>query len=153
MTSTSRKIVLLPALILAVVVIACLTIFAQHPRSYAQLASDASSVPVPAGVTFLRETRSVEDGPGFTTATFKEVSFDYVTKLPCQVLEREWADALQRAHRKYKIDNVPHKFGAIGSLAIVILDRPESLGVTLGTDNGYCAQPFIYSFNGPHSLW
>jgi len=45
------------------------------------------------------------------------------------------------------MDNVPHKFGAIGSLGIVITDRPEKLGVTIGTDNGDCARPLVYSFN------
>ena len=125
------------------------SLFAQS-RTFAELAADASAVPVPTGVTFVREDRSVEDGPGFTTATFKEVSRQYVSEMSCQVLERTWSDLLRRAHRGFRIDNVPHKFGAIGSLGIVITDRPENLGITIGTDNGDCGKPFVYSFNNSH---
>ena len=51
---------------------------------------------------------------------------------------------------KFRIDNVPHKFGTIGSLGIVITDRPENLGVTIGTDDGTCGKPFVYSFDNSH---
>ena len=53
-------------------------------RTFAELAADASAVPVPTGVAFVRESRSVEDGPGFTTATYKEVSRLYVSEMSCQ---------------------------------------------------------------------
>jgi hypothetical protein len=50
------------------------------PRSFAELAADAEAVPVPAGVTFVRQSQSVNNGPGFTTAKFEEVSRQYSTK-------------------------------------------------------------------------
>jgi hypothetical protein len=118
-------------------------------RTFAELAVDASAVPVPTGVTFIREGRSVEDGPGFTTARYKEVSRRYVSEMSCQALEHTWSVVLRRAHRDFRIDNVPHKFGSIGSLGIVITDRPENLGITIGTDDGACGKPFVYSFNSP----
>lgn len=119
-------------------------------RTGGDLAADASAVPVPTGVTFVRENRSVEDGPGFTTATYKEVTRQYVSEMSCQVLEHNWSVVLRRAHRGYRIDNVAHKFGPIGSLGIVITDRPENLGITLGADDGACGKPFIYAFDIPH---
>ncbi len=146
---TSQKIVPLLVCSLLLAVVASCGTFAQS-RTFAELAADASAVPVPTGVTYVREVRSVEDGPGFTTSTYKEVSRQYESHLSCQVLERTWVVVLQRAHREFRIDNVPHKFGAIGSLGIVITDRPENLGVSIGTGNGDCARPFLYSFNNPH---
>ncbi len=104
---------------------------------------------MPTGVTYVRDVRSVEDGPGFTTARYKEVTRQNVSELSCQVLEHAWSVVLGRAHRQFRIDNVPHKFGPIGSLGIVITDRPEHLGITIGTDDGACAKPFVYSFNNP----
>lgn len=118
-------------------------------RTFSQLAADASAVPLPGSVTFVHHQQSVEDGPGFTTSTFREVADQYKSSVPCAALESSWADALRRAHRQFKIDNVPHKFGAIGSLGIDITDRPENLGITIGTDDGACATPFVYSFNNP----
>lgn len=119
-------------------------------RTFPQLAADASAVPVPKGVTFVREVQSTQHGPGFTTATFEEVDRQLVDAFSCQSLERSWAAVLRRAHRKFRYDNVPHKFGAIGSLGIVITDRPENLGITIGTDSGICSKPLIYAFNNPH---
>lgn len=145
----SQKIALLVVCGLVLPVLVSCSIVTQT-RTFAELAADASAVPVPTGVTFVREVRSVEDGPGFTTASYKEVSRNYVSGLSCQILERTWANVLRRTHREFRVDNVPHKFGAIGSLGIVITDRPENLGITLGTDNGACGQPFVYSFNNPH---
>jgi hypothetical protein len=124
------------------------SLFAQS-RTFAELAADASAVPVPTGVTYVREVRSVEDGPGFTTARYKEVSRQYVSETSCQALEHAWSVVLGRAHRQFRVDNVPHKFGSIGSLGIVITDRPENLGITIGADDGACGKPFVYSFNNP----
>jgi hypothetical protein len=133
---------------LAAIALAGCSVLAQS-RTYDELAADASAVPVPIGVTLVRESRSVEDGPGFTTATYKEVTRQYVSEMSCQILEQNWSDLLRRAHRQYRIDNVPHKFGSIGSLGIVITDRPENLGITLGADDGACRKPFVYSFDSP----
>ena len=146
---TSRNFVRMLVCGLTSTVVAGCGLFAQS-RTFAELAADASAVPVPMGVTFVREVRGVEQGPGFTTATFREVSRQYVSQMSCQVLERTWSAVLRRAHREFRIDNVPHKFGTIGSLGIVITDRPENLGITIGTDDGTCGKPFVYTFNNPH---
>ena len=121
-----------------------------HARTFAQLATDAAAVPVPPGVTFVGEHQGVNDGPGFTTTKSEEVARQYASALPCEQLQRAWADALRGAHRRFRITNYPHSFGAIGSVGITITDRPENLGVTIGTDDGHCANPFVYSFNRPH---
>lgn len=147
-TRTIRLVVLMLLCGLGPTAMASCSLFAQS-RTFAQLAADASAVPVPMGVTFVREDRSVEDGPGFTTATNKEVSRQYRSETPCHVLENRWSVVLRRAHRDFRVDNVPHKFGPIGSLGIVITDRPENLGITIGTDDGSCGKPFVYSFNSP----
>lgn len=149
MTRTTLKIV--PILLCGLVptVIAGCSLFAQA-RTFAELGADAAAVPVPMGVKYVSEVRSVEDGPGFTTATYNEVSRQYASETSCQALEHAWSVVLRRAHREFRIDNVPHKFGPIGSLGIVITDRPENLGITLGTDDGACGKPFVYSFDNLH---
>jgi len=121
-----------------------------HPESFAQLRADAEAVPVPPGVTFISEGQSVEDGSGFTTTKYEEVVRRYASPLACDELERTWGDTLRAAHRRFRIANYPHSFGAIGSLGIVITDRPQNLGITIGTDDGHCGTPFVYSFNQPH---
>lgn len=140
--------IVISLLVSALLLTSC-SIFAQY-RSFAELAADATALPVPKGVRFVSEVRSIEDGPGFTTTKSEQVVRQFATSLSCQALERSWAAALQGANRKFRFDNVAHKFGAIGSLGIVITDRPENLGITIGTDNGDCNRPFIYSFNSPH---
>ncbi len=119
-------------------------------RTLHELTADVSAVPVPTGVTFVREVKSMQQGPGFSTTTFGEVVRQFVDTRSCQSLERSWAVVLRRADRKFRYNNVPHTFGAIGSLGIVITDRPENLGITIGTDSGACNKPFVYSFNNPH---
>jgi hypothetical protein len=119
-------------------------------RTFAQLGTDAARVPVPADVTFVRQSQSVNDGPGFTTAKSEQVTRQYRTDLSCELLERRWADVLRAAGRKYRVANYPHSYGTSGSLGIMLTDRPEVLGVTVGTDDGHCAQPFVYAFNRPH---
>ena len=51
--------------------------------------------------------------------------------MSCKVLEHTWSLYYDEHHREFRIDNVPHKFGATGSLGIVITDRPENLGITI----------------------
>ena len=142
-TRTVQRII--PLLITGLLLTSC-SIFGQA-RTFSELAADAAAVPVPAGVTFVRQVQSTQHGSGFTTATFEEVARQFVTTQSCQNLERSWAAVLRRAYRNFRYDNVPHKFGAFGSLGIVITDRPENLGITIGTDNGDCSKPFIYAFN------
>jgi hypothetical protein len=119
-------------------------------RSWHQLAADARSVPVPTGLTFVKEVRSVADGPGFTTSKFEEVVRQFHNTIPCLALELSWSATLRAAHRQFRVDNHPHTFGSIGSLGIMLTDRPEHLGITIGADNGYCRAPFVYAFNPPH---
>ena len=137
-----------PSLLVSLFLASCSSL--AQARTFTELAADAAAVPVPTGVTFVRQVQSTQDGPGFTTTTFREVDRQFVSTRSCQSLERSWAAVLRRAHRTFHYDNVPHKFGAIGSLGIVITDRPENLGVTIGTDNGECSRPFIYAFSNPH---
>ena len=119
-------------------------------RSFAALASDAADVPVPAGVAFVSAEQHTNDGPGFTTTKSEEATRQFRTALPCADLERAWASALRAEHRRFAFDDHPHAFGSIGSLGIRITDRPEFLGVTLGTDDGHCTRPFVYAFNANH---
>jgi hypothetical protein len=122
-------------------------------RSFRQLHSDAAAVPVPRAVTFVKETQTVEDGPGFTSAKFEQVSRVYRNPLPCSGLVRAWSTALRQAGRKFRRWDYPHMFGAAGLFGITILDRPEHLGITIGNDYlgaNQCPRPFIYAFNQPH---
>ena len=105
---------------------------------------------MPPGVTFVRESQAINDGPGFTTTKSEEVARQYASTLGCAELERAWGNALSGAHRHFRIANYPHSFGATGSLGIIITDRPQVLGITIGTDDGHCEAPFVYSFNQPH---
>lgn len=121
-----------------------------RPSSLAHLKADAEAVPVPQGVAFTTEGQSSEDGSGFTTKKFDQVSRQYSSTLPCDALERTWADALHGADRRFEIANYPNAFGASGSLGIRITDRTHPLGITIGNDAGHCNRPFVYSFNQPH---
>jgi hypothetical protein len=124
---------------------------APQSRTFAQLASYASAVPVPkAGVTFVGEDQSVEDGPGFTSAKYNVVTRQYSSSLSCQALERSWADVLTRAHREFRIYHYPHKFGAIGSLEIDITDTPDNLVIFIGFDSGECNKPLLSASDSPH---
>jgi len=136
--------------LLAVLLVVLAVVYTDRPLSFARLKADAEAVPVPPGVTFISESQSIEDGPGFTTKKSENVSRQYASTLACEELERRWADALQAAHRRFQIANYPHSFGSIGSLGIRTTDRTHPLGITIGTDNGYCSKPFVYSFNLPH---
>lgn len=80
---------------------------------------------------------------------FEQVSREYRSTISCDSLELAWAQALRDAHRPFVIANSPHSFGASGSLEIRITDQSHALGVTIGTDDGHCEIPFVYSFNRP----
>jgi hypothetical protein len=120
------------------------------PRSFSELAADAEAVPTPPGVTFVREAQGTNDGPGFTTTKSEEIARQYASALSCAVLEGTWAEVLRAAKRRFRLANHPDSFGATGSLGIEVTDRPEVLGVTIGTDDGRCSHPFVYSFDPPH---
>jgi hypothetical protein len=136
--------------VVAVLAVAVTVTSCNSSRSFGELAKDAEAVPVPAGVQFVREQRSVEDGPGFTTSKSEQVTREFSTNDPCGSLESSWMKALAAEHRRFHLDNHPHRFGALGSLGIAVQDRSEVLGITLGTDNGSCPHPFVYAFNQPH---
>ena len=121
---------------------------------FAQLSYDARHVPVPAGVTPEGEQRAVNDGPGFTTSKARQVTRKFSTSVVCPSLEREWEAALRRGGRRFHVDAEPHLFGANGLEEIVLDDRSEHLGITLGSINGdgtwiSCNAPFVWSFEGP----
>lgn len=125
------------------------------PRSFAQLSADAAEVPVPAGVTLVHQASSTNDGPGFSTTHSEEVTRTFANAMACTELQARWVDALRRAHRTFTVTPEPHLFGSSGQAEIVISDRPENLGVTLGgidSDGTYtrCTSPFVWSFNSPH---
>ncbi len=125
------------------------------PLSFTQLSYDARHVPVPQGITFVKEVRSTEDGPGFTTTHSEQVTRTFHNPLPCTTLQDEWVTTLRRAGRSFTLDLEPRLFGANGLSRITINDRPEHLGITIGaiTNEGSfisCDAPFIWSFNSPH---
>jgi hypothetical protein len=123
----------------AILVAAC-----NSTRTFAQLVADASAVPVPPGVTFVRQQQSLNDGPGFTTSKFEEVTREYSCNVPCESLKQSWADVLRVAKRPFQISS-------IGSLEIItITDRPEHLGITIGDGPNHCRSPFVWAFNSPH---
>jgi len=136
--------------LLAVLLVVLLVVYTDRPLSFAQLWADADAVPAPPGLTFIGKAQSIENGPGFTTKKYESVSRQYASTLSCDELERRWADDLRAAHRRFEIANYPHSSGSIGSQGIRITDRTHPLGITIGTDNGYCSKPFVYSFNRPH---
>jgi hypothetical protein len=122
-------------------------------RSFGELRADAAAIPVPSGVTFVRQSQSVEDGPGFTTANLEEVAREYRNHRPCPSLAQAWSTVLARAHRRFRRWDHPQSAGAGGQFGITVLDRPEHVGATLGAyylGARACPRPFVYSFNDPH---
>ena len=125
------------------------------PLSFTQLSYNARHVPVPRGLTFVREVSSTEDGPGFTTTHSEQVTRTFRNPLPCTTLQEEWVGVLRRAGRSFTVDLEPRLGGETGLSRITITDRPEQLGITLGaiTNEGSyisCNAPFVWSFNSPH---
>ena len=132
-----------------------IAVSSSRPRSFAQLAYDARHVPVPRGITLKNVDEVINDGPGFTNTHFQEVSRSYSNSLPCGTLQRRWIDALRKAKRSFHLLPEPRLYVASGQMEIVITDRPEYLGITLGSlsnQGNYtrCNSPFIWSFNSPH---
>ena len=126
-----------------------------RPLSFDELARDASSVPVPAGLQFLSEQRSTNNGPGFSHEKFEEVTRTYRNTLPCDALEERWLSQLAAAGRRIRVDRESKLYVGEGQVEIVITDRPENLGITLGsiTNKGAyieCGGPFIWAFNHLH---
>lgn len=110
---------------------------------------------MPRGLSLAKVTRSTEDGPGFTSSTFEEVTRGYVNSMPCEELQAEWLQALRDAHRSFRLDAEPHLYVSTGQVEIIINDRSEHLGITLGDISGSgsylsCSSPTIWSFNDPH---
>jgi hypothetical protein len=135
------------AALLAMALSAC-----SSPLSFVQLSQQAHGVPLPPGIVYVKEQRSVENGPGFTSDTFKEVTLTYSNTLPCLTLQQRWLDALRKARRSFRLVLESHLYGGSGQAEIDIRDRPGHLGVTLGSiTNGdsyiECKAPFIWSFN------
>ena len=145
----------LPALAIGSLAAGGLLVSCSTPLSFMELSLNARHVPVPQGITFVKEVRSTEDGPGFTTTQSEQVTRVFHNSLPCTTLQEEWIGALRRAGRSFSLDLEPRLGGASGLSTIIINDRPEHLGITLGAitnDGSYisCNAPFIWSFNSPH---
>jgi hypothetical protein len=120
--------------------------------SFKQLADNAQQVPVPQGLSPAKVTMSTNDGPGFLTSTYKEVTRTYANSRPCAELQAEWLKALGDAHRSFRLHPEPHLYVSIGQVEIIINDRHEHLGITIGDITGSgsylsCSAPFIWSFN------
>jgi hypothetical protein len=147
-TPVKRALILVGAAVAAVAVFA--VVFRTPVRTSAQLLADARALPTPTGLVFRREASQTSDAGGFSTQHFQEVERTYANSASCGVLGQAWERVLRAAGRHFKRDDKPHSFGAIGSLGIAVTDRPEHLGITLGTDDGHCANPFIYALNDPH---
>ena len=148
-TPTMKRALILAGVAVAAVAAAAV-LFRSSPRTSAQLLADARSLPTPAGVVLERQASVTNDAGGFSTQHFQEAELTYANIDSCDTLRRSWERVLSRARRHFKRDDHPHSFGAIGSLGIAVTDRPEHLGITLGTDDGRCARPFIYALNNPH---
>jgi hypothetical protein len=123
--------------------------------SFEQLADNAQQVPVPQGLSPAKVTRSTNDGPGFFSSTYKEVTRTYVNSLPCAELQAQWLKVLGDAHRSFRLNPEPRLYVGSGQVEIVINDRHEHLGITIGdiTNSGSylsCSSPFIWSFNDSH---
>ena len=154
----SRRLGLLgTASVVAILAVGVLFILQRIPKplSFDEIARDASSVPVPAGLQFLSEQRSTNNGPGFSHQKSEEVTRTYRNSLPCGVLEQRWLSQLAAARRTIRIDREPALYVGEGQVEIVITDRPENLGITLGliTNKGAyieCGGPFIWAFNHLH---
>jgi hypothetical protein len=154
----SRRLGLLGAIsVVAILAVGVLFIVQRGPKplSFDELARDASSVPLPAGLQFLSEQRSTNNGPGFSHQKFEEVTRTYRNGLSCDILEQRWLSQLAAAGRTARIDREPTLHVGDGQVEIVITDRPENLGITLGviTNKGAyieCGGPFIWAFNHLH---
>ena len=153
----SRRLALIGTASLAILAVGVLFVVGHGPKplSFDELAADASSVPVPANLQFLSEQRSTNNGPGFSTLKFEEVTRTYRNSLPCGELEQRWLSQLAAAHRTVRIDREPTLYVAEGQVEIVITDRSENLGITLGsiTNKGAyieCGGPWIWAFNHLH---
>ena len=134
------------ALAAAVALVAVLIAHRDRPRTFPQLAAAAAAVPVPAGLVFQGEREQINDGPGFTTEKFEEVTRTYSTDSSCPDLLRAWTAALAAAHLRYTVADYP---GAAGLRITLHRRTPQHLGITLGSE-GRCRAPFIWAFNAPH---
>lgn len=115
-------------------------------RTFGQLSADAAAVPVPDAVQFVTERQTMEDGPGFTTSKFEEVTREFQASLSCAALETAWRASLAGSHRGFR---VLRGTANGGMLQIELTDRPEHLGITLGRSD-VCGTPFIWAYNDPH---
>jgi hypothetical protein len=135
----------------AVVVIAAMTgcVAGTGQPTFHDLRVLVKSVPVPPRLRPGPIKQSTEDGPGFTTSKFREVSRGYRTSLTCRELEAEWTVTLRKARVPYSI--VRHTRADFG-YPQEILTLPASrahLAITLGDGASHCSTPSIEAYTDP----
>lgn len=141
-----RTLIAAAGIALLICAAAGLWLLRDRPRSFAQLAAAAESVPVPAGVTLLDESSTVNDGPGFTTSKAEQVTRRFSTSMTCADLTDAWSTTLRAHHIRYTLQNYA---GEAGIRLTIHNGYPEFLGITLGS-LGRCTAPFVWSFNRLH---
>ncbi len=107
------------------------------------------NVPVPPGLQPGPIRQATNDGPGFTTAKFREVWRGYRTTLTCRELEAEWTATLHRARVPYSI--VRHTRADFGYPLEVLTLRASGahLAITLGDGKSDCSTPAIEAYTDP----
>lgn len=108
-----------------------------------------ASVPVPPGLQPGPVRHATNDGPGFTTAKFREVWRGYRTTLTCRELEAEWTATLRKARVPYII--VRHTRADFGyPLEVLTLRASRAhLAITLGDGMSHCSTPMIEAYTDP----
>jgi hypothetical protein len=112
--------------------------------SYSDLAKNGRGVPVPAGLTYLREDAFTNQSMGRST---KEVNIIYANPtLTCDELKQSWIGVLTNAHRSF--DRPP-----AGASQILLKQRDLETAIGLGLigpgANGDCTRPFVATEEKP----
>ncbi len=135
------------AIIVSVAMSGCATRTGQP--TFHELRVMVENVPVPPGLQPGPIQQATNDGPGFTTAKFREVWRGYRTTLTCRELEAEWTATLRRARARYSI--VRHTRADFG-YPLEVLTLPASgahLAITLGDGESHCSTPMIEAYTDP----
>jgi hypothetical protein len=118
-------------------------------REYPKLSAMVQSVPVPDGVQAQGPLQqSIEDGPGFGSGKFPEVSQGFMTGLSCSDLEAAWTTALRAAGIKFQVDKPQATVGAPPEV-ILIHSRSPYLAITLGDAPTHCNTPWVEAYTDP----
>lgn len=118
-------------------------------REYPRLRAMVQEVPVPPGVHRKGEPQEyLNDGPGFTSTKFPEVTQKFATSLDCHDLERSWLTALRSAHIAFTIHSI--STGTTSSfIVIAIRETPPYLAITPGGAANGCPSPSVEAYTDP----